>query len=55
MEFLVLNSFKQKRKMEEEIKALETGTLRYYFYMPIYYSIQRLGWISLFETLLNAV
>ena len=55
MELLVLNSIKQKRKMEEEIKALEIGALRCYFYMPTYYSIQRLGWISLFETLLNAV
>ena len=27
--------------------------VRYYFYMQIYFSIQHLGWMSLFMTLLN--
>ena len=53
MEVSILNLFKRKRKMEEEIKSLRIRTLRYYFHMEIYYSIQHIRWISLFVTLLN--
>ena len=52
MKLLMLNSFKRKRKMEEKKKASEIGTLRYYFYMRIYYSIQHLRWNSSFVALL---